>query len=194
MYLFINLGKLIIISDTFFSFVCTHIIHHFRNNMILNNHWMLHFCCFLFSIYIRYMLLVNNEENTHATGNQTYKIYNDQRYRHFYSLSIFDISCARILTHIIINHFLDLLYITSSSLMLKLFYLLKCFINIVYFNKQMHLLMHIIFSLHMSNMTPRETVHTPWYLLRKLINEFYDVYFNFATTYNVTMFAKLIAS
>jgi len=72
--------------------------------------------------------------------------------------------------------------------------LLKCFINIVYFNKQMHLLMHIIFSLYMSNMTPRETVHTPWYLLRKLINEFYDVYLNFATTYNVTMFAKLIAS
>ena len=61
----------------------------------------------------------------------------------------------------------------------------------------MHLLMHIIFSLYMSNMTPLETVHidtTPWYLLRKLINEFYDVYLNFATTYNVTMFAKLIAS
>ena len=168
MYLFINLGKLIIISDTFFSFVCTHIIHHFRNNMILNNHWMLHFCCFLFSIYIRYMLLVNNEENTHATGNQTYKIYNDQRYRHFYSLSIFNISWATILTHIIINHFQTTRIrktITSSRLMLELFYLFKCFINIVYFNKHMHLLMHIIFSLYMSNMTPLETVHVHMVLI-----------------------------
>ena len=180
MYLFINLGKLIIISDTFFSFVCTHIIHHFRNNMILNNHWMLNFCCFLFSIYIRYMLLVNNEENTHATGNQTYKIYNDQRYRHFYNLSIFDICWARILTQIIINHFQT--YYPK--------YVGKCFfdyLKLILKSYQSHLL-------YVSNMTPLETVHTPWYLLRKLINEFYDVYLNFATTYNVTMFAKLIAS
>ena len=72
MYLFINLGKLIIISDKFLRLdKC--IIHYFQKGMLRQGTWTC-MCTSTETFSLGYLLLFkvvqDNEEDTHSLGNQ----------------------------------------------------------------------------------------------------------------------------